>query len=63
MPRPNRQSTPIRGDVDPVYDEDSIPAGSNECGVDLNGDKIYGGQITDLGEFPWVVLEGYRTCK
>lgn len=62
-PRSSRQPTQIQGDVDPVYNEDSSPAPSNECGLDNGGDKIYGGQLTDLGEFPWLVLEGYRTSK
>ncbi|XP_059055590.1 phenoloxidase-activating enzyme 1-like [Achroia grisella] len=49
--------------VDPVYDEDSTPEPRNTCGVDNNGDRIYGGQITDLDEFPWMALLGYRTSR
>lgn len=50
-------------EIDPVYDEDSSPAPRNNCGIDNNGDRIYGGQITDLDEFPWMALLGYRTHK
>nr|ADF43208.1 prophenoloxidase activating proteinase 1 [Biston betularia] len=47
--------------MDPVHDDDSRPAPRNMCGIDTNGDRIYGGQITDLDEFPWMCLMGYRT--
>lgn len=51
------------GKVDPVSSEDSVPAPPGTCGKDSNGDRIYGGQFTDLGEFPWMALLGYRTSK
>ncbi|KAJ8730648.1 hypothetical protein PYW08_002061 [Mythimna loreyi] len=41
--------------------EDSSLAPMNQCGVDTNGWKIFGGQFTDLDEFPWMALLGYRT--
>ncbi|XP_053612617.1 phenoloxidase-activating enzyme 1-like [Plodia interpunctella] len=50
-------------DVDPVEDEDSYPAPRDQCGVDTNGDRIYGGQFTDLDEFPWMALLGYKTAS
>ncbi|KAM3963662.1 phenoloxidase-activating enzyme 1 [Aphomia sociella] len=51
------------GVIDPVSEEDSLPAPKNNCGIDNNGDRIYGGQITDLDEFPWMALLGYRTSR
>ncbi|CAG9785716.1 unnamed protein product [Diatraea saccharalis] len=53
-------TTPIATDIDPANEEDSSPARRGECGVDTNGDKIFGGQITELDEFPWMALLGYR---
>ncbi|CAK1600806.1 unnamed protein product [Parnassius mnemosyne] len=47
--------------VDPVSPEDSLPAPQDICGIDTNGDRIYGGQFTDLDEFPWMALLGYKT--
>ncbi|KAJ8721367.1 hypothetical protein PYW07_002142 [Mythimna separata] len=40
--------------------EDSSPAPRNQCGIDNNGDRIYGGQLTELDEFPWMALLGYK---
>lgn len=60
-PVPTRAPPVNPGGVDPTYDEDSSPAPRNQCGVDMNGDRIYGGQITDLDEFPWMALLGYLT--
>ncbi|XP_045495182.1 phenoloxidase-activating enzyme 1-like [Colias croceus] len=48
------------GTVDGSVQEDSYPAPRGSCGID-NGDRIFGGQITDLDEFPWMSLLGYRT--
>lgn len=56
--RPYVSSNP--GD-DEYSSEDSLPASRNDCGVDSNGDRIYGGQLTDLDEFPWMTLLGYLT--
>ncbi|XP_013185248.2 phenoloxidase-activating enzyme 1 [Amyelois transitella] len=61
-PRPSTTES-SSSDIDPVDDEDSYPAPRNQCGVDTNGDKIYGGQFTDLDEFPWMALLGYRTAS
>ncbi|XP_063377145.1 phenoloxidase-activating enzyme 1 [Cydia fagiglandana] len=60
-PRPTRPPSSNDGQVTSVEDEDSSPSPSGECGVDTNGDRIYGGQFTDLDEFPWMALLGYRT--
>ncbi|KAI5639874.1 trypsin domain-containing protein [Phthorimaea operculella] len=46
------------GQGDQSSNDDASPA--RECGVDRS-DRIYGGQITDLDEFPWMALLGYRT--
>ncbi|KAL4703444.1 hypothetical protein ACJJTC_010764 [Scirpophaga incertulas] len=40
--------------------EDSVPAGRGECGIDTTGDRIFGGQFTELDEFPWMALLGYK---
>ncbi|KAJ8721364.1 hypothetical protein PYW07_002139 [Mythimna separata] len=40
--------------------EDSSPAPRNQCGVDTSGDRIYGGVPTELNEFPWMALLGYK---
>lgn len=53
---------PNSGQTDPVNRVDSSPAPRNDCGIDFS-DRIYGGQITDLDEFPWMALLGYRTSK
>ncbi|RVE52975.1 hypothetical protein evm_002452 [Chilo suppressalis] len=58
--RPAVTTPPIGTDVDPANGEDSSPSGRGECGVDTNGDRIYGGQFTELDEFPWMALLGYR---
>lgn len=50
------------GQTDPVNSQDSLPAPRDQCGIDYS-DRIYGGQITDLDEFPWMALLGYRTRK
>lgn len=59
-PRPTRPPTSYGGQVDPVSQEDSSPTPRGQCGIDTNGDRIYGGQFTDLDEFPWMALMGYR---
>ncbi|XP_063822709.1 phenoloxidase-activating enzyme 1-like isoform X1 [Ostrinia nubilalis] len=53
-PAPNRQDDGVNAD-------DANPSPVGECGVDTNGDRIYGGQFTELDEFPWMALLGYRT--
>nr|ANH58161.1 prophenoloxidase activating proteinase 1 [Plutella xylostella] len=58
--RPTSQSRPQSG-REPAAPEDSRPESEGKCGVDTNGDRIYGGQFTDLDEFPWMALLGYRT--
>lgn len=42
------------------FPEDSLPAPAGQCGVDTNSDRIYGGTETELGEFRWMALLGYR---
>ncbi|CAH1646525.1 unnamed protein product [Spodoptera littoralis] len=59
-PRPNQP--PTQGSSD-LFPEDSSPAPRNQCGIDTTGDRVYGGTITDLDEFPWMALLGYRTNK
>ncbi|KAL0881064.1 hypothetical protein ABMA27_002194 [Loxostege sticticalis] len=56
-----RPTTPAsnEGDEGPS-DDDAVPSRRGECGVDTNGDRIYGGQFTELDEFPWMALLGYR---
>ncbi|XP_046962571.1 phenoloxidase-activating enzyme 1-like [Vanessa cardui] len=58
-------SRPVRpsGGEDPVEEEDSYPMPRDKCGIDTNGDRLYGGQITDLDEFPWMALLGYQPPK
>ncbi|XP_032514935.2 phenoloxidase-activating enzyme 1-like [Danaus plexippus] len=56
-PRPD---TNINSNVDPVFPEDSNLAPRDQCGIDTNGDRIYGGQFTELDEFPWMALLGYK---
>ncbi|XP_013180462.1 PREDICTED: serine protease easter [Papilio xuthus] len=59
---PKTTRAPIAtGVVDPVNPEDSFPTPQDKCGIDTNGDRIYGGQFTDLDEYPWMVLMGYLT--
>lgn len=61
--RTTRPPTNVVGHVDPTVPEDSSPAPRNQCGVDTQGDRIYGGQFTDLDEFPWMALLGYLTSR
>lgn len=63
--RPTQYPTrrPVSSGGNEYSPEDSSPASSNECGIDTNGDRIFGGQFTDLDEFPWMALLGYRTRK
>ncbi|KAI5639875.1 trypsin domain-containing protein [Phthorimaea operculella] len=55
-PSPVEEEPASQGDQS--SNDDASPA--RECGVDRS-DRIYGGQITDLDEFPWMALLGYRT--
>uniref|UniRef100_S4PK70 CLIP domain-containing serine protease n=1 Tax=Pararge aegeria TaxID=116150 RepID=S4PK70_9NEOP len=57
--RPPSAARPTEGE-DPKYDEDSFPESRDKCGVETGADRIYGGQITELDEFPWMALLGYR---
>ncbi|XP_026315527.1 serine protease 7-like [Hyposmocoma kahamanoa] len=59
-PATNTESNSNSGEIDPVNSEDSAPAPRDQCGIDYS-DRIFGGQITDLDEFPWMALLGYRT--
>ncbi|XP_026732866.1 serine protease 7-like isoform X2 [Trichoplusia ni] len=61
--RPTSQPSNQDGGGSGFFQEDSSPAPRNQCGVDTNGDRIYGGTFTDLDEFPWMALLGYRTRK
>lgn len=61
MPYDSQPESPIQGGVERVFKEDSFLAPDNECGPEGNADRIYGGQITDIDEFPWLALLGYRT--
>lgn len=31
----------------------------SECGKDVKSDRIFGGKVTDIDEFPWTVLLEY----
>ncbi|KOB76290.1 Prophenoloxidase activating proteinase 1 [Operophtera brumata] len=46
--------------IDPKKEEDSNLESRERCGRDTNGDRIYGGTVTELDEFPWMALLGYR---
>lgn len=46
-----------------MYDEDSYPESRDKCGLETGADRIYGGQFTELDEFPWMALLGYRPRK
>ncbi|XP_038214655.1 serine protease 7 [Zerene cesonia] len=60
-PKPRPSPLPDLGQgIDPSTEADSYPEPRSSCGID-NGDRIFGGQITDLDEFPWMALLGYRT--
>ncbi|XP_022814763.1 serine protease 7-like [Spodoptera litura] len=59
-PRPTQAPTQ---DSSAVFSEDSSLAPRNQCGIDSDGDKVYGGTITNLDEFPWMALLGYKTKK
>ncbi|XP_013136905.1 PREDICTED: serine protease easter-like [Papilio polytes] len=62
VPPPRTTKAPVApGVIDPVVPEDSYPAPQDKCGIDTNGDRIYGGQFTDLDEYPWMILMGYLT--
>lgn len=61
-PTPGPTQAPTQGSSE-VFPEDSTPTPKNQCGVDTTGDRVYGGTITDLDEFPWMALLGYRTNK
>lgn len=50
------QAAPAHGNVP----EDSVPAADGECGIDTNGDRIIGGEETELDEFRWMAMLGYR---
>ena len=43
------------------YNFSNNPLLPTDCGKDLS-QRIYGGEITDLDEFPWMVLLEYLTC-
>ncbi|GBP27563.1 Serine protease 7 [Eumeta japonica] len=60
-PPPPQNNFNYDGRVDPISSEDSVPAARGQCGIDTNGDRLYGGQITDIDEFPWMCLLGYLT--
>ncbi|XP_055609293.1 CLIP domain-containing serine protease B4-like [Uranotaenia lowii] len=45
--------------ANPVIEQSNELPATNECGLDL-GDRIVGGQQTDLDEFPWLALLKYR---
>ncbi|XP_075974162.1 phenoloxidase-activating enzyme 1-like [Anticarsia gemmatalis] len=62
-PRPRPRPTESSSSSEDYSPDDSSPAPRNKCGIDTNGDRIYGGQFTDLDEFPWMALMGYRTRK
>lgn len=36
--------------------------GSNECGGDTS-DRIYGGNVTKIDEYPWLALLEYTKCR
>lgn len=55
----SRPTPPPTTDVDPTVREDSYPERRGSCGIDRS-DRIFGGFIADIDEFPWMVLAGYR---
>ncbi|XP_022120271.2 phenoloxidase-activating enzyme 1 isoform X2 [Pieris rapae] len=55
-----RPTLPPDADVDPTVREDSFPERRGKCGIERS-DRIFGGIIADLDEFPWMALLGYRT--
>lgn len=57
-PNDNTQNT---NDQNIQYDFSNNPLLPTDCGKDLS-QRIYGGEITDLDEFPWMVLLEYLTC-
>ncbi|XP_069356452.1 phenoloxidase-activating enzyme 1-like [Maniola hyperantus] len=57
--RPTSVVRPIDGE-DPVYEEDSYPESRDKCGIENDGNRIIGGQLTELDEFPWMALLGYQ---
>ncbi|KAJ8721366.1 hypothetical protein PYW07_002141 [Mythimna separata] len=59
-PRPNQALPQGRSSYN---QEDSSPAPRNQCGVDTSGDRIYGGVPTELNEFPWMALLGYKNSS
>ncbi|CAG9578944.1 unnamed protein product [Danaus chrysippus] len=59
QPKPVKQST-LKINADPVFREDSYLTTPEQCAVDTNGDKIYGGQIAEIDEFPCMALLGYK---
>lgn len=64
-PSPNQNNVKINSlspdQIEPANPEDSSPAPRSRCGVETNGNRIYGGTKTELDEFPWMALLGYRT--
>ncbi|XP_050665142.1 phenoloxidase-activating enzyme 1-like [Leptidea sinapis] len=59
-PRPNNNPD-LSGNTESSVVEDSEPSPRGECGLDNNEDRIFGGEATDIDEFPWMALLGYRT--
>ncbi|XP_077283142.1 ovochymase-like [Arctopsyche grandis] len=56
-PRPTR--TTVRPPPTGGSGRDLLPK-FDECGEAPGADRIYNGQITDIDEFPWMALLGYR---
>ncbi|KAF5298248.1 hypothetical protein FQR65_LT09759 [Abscondita terminalis] len=42
------------------FAENSLLANRSICGLDKEFDRIHGGQLTELNDFPWMVLLGYK---
>lgn len=60
-PNPNSERPNRNENTNDQYDFSNNPLLSTDCGKDLS-QRIYGGEITDLDEFPWMVLLEYLTC-
>ncbi|KAF5305584.1 hypothetical protein FQA39_LY01675 [Lamprigera yunnana] len=53
----NATSFEIKGD----FSETTLLPNRSVCGSDTTTNRIYNGQLTDLDEFPWMALLGYKS--
>ncbi|KAK4881498.1 hypothetical protein RN001_004817 [Aquatica leii] len=52
------KATSLQPEAD--FSENTLLANRSVCGLDKNVDRIYGGQLTNLEDFPWMALLGYK---